>query len=35
MFHHLVVANDIFHNVVCWGSRVKAADANRVNKLIR
>jgi len=25
----------LFYAVVCWGSRVKAADANRLNKLIR
>jgi len=30
-----VVASVIFDAVVCWGSRVKAADANRINKLIR
>jgi len=29
------VASVIFYAVVCWGSRVKAADANRLNKLIR
>jgi len=33
MFYHSVVA--ILYNAVCWGSRVKAADANRLNKLIR
>jgi len=30
-----MVASVIFYAVVCWGSRVKAADANRLNKLIR
>jgi len=30
-----VVASVIFYAVVCWGSRVKAADAKRLNKLIR
>ncbi|KAK3534430.1 hypothetical protein QTP86_015221, partial [Hemibagrus guttatus] len=31
----LGVASIIFCAVVCWGSRVKTADANRLNKLIR
>jgi len=35
IFYHSVVASVIFYAVVCWGSRVKAADANRLNKLIR
>ncbi|KAK3558139.1 hypothetical protein QTP86_009861 [Hemibagrus guttatus] len=35
MFYHSVVASVIFCAVVCWGSRVKTADANRLNKLIR
>jgi len=35
MFSHWVVTSAIFYAVVCWGSRVKAADANRLNKLIR
>jgi len=35
MFYHLAVASITFYAVVCWGSRVKAADANRLNKLIR
>jgi len=35
MFYHLVVASIIFYAVVCLGNRVKAADANRLNKLIR
>jgi len=35
MFYHSVVASVIFYAVVCWGSRVKAADVNRLNKLIR
>ena len=34
-FYHSVVASLIFYAVVCWGSRVKAADANRLSKLIR
>ena len=28
MLYHSVVS------VVCWGSRLKAADANRLNKLV-
>ena len=35
MFYHSVVSSVIFYAVVCWGSRLKAADANRLNKLIR
>ncbi|KAK3560461.1 hypothetical protein QTP86_009621 [Hemibagrus guttatus] len=31
----LPLASGIFYSVVCWGSRVKMADANRLNKLIR
>ena len=34
MFYHSVVVSIIFHAAVCWGSRVKAADAYRLNKLI-
>ncbi|KAK3556816.1 hypothetical protein QTP70_021755 [Hemibagrus guttatus] len=34
MFYHSVVASVIFYPVVCWGSRVETADANRLNKLI-
>lgn len=30
MFYHSVLASA----VVCWGSRVRAADANKLNKLI-
>jgi len=35
IFYHSVVASVIFYAVVCWGSRVKAADASRLNKLIK
>ena len=35
IFYQSVVASVIFYVVVCWGSRVKAADTNRLNKLIR
>ena len=35
MFHDTVVASAFLFAVVCWGSRLKAADANRLNKLIR
>ncbi|KAI3351544.1 hypothetical protein L3Q82_020227 [Scortum barcoo] len=35
MFYHSVVSSVIFYAVVCWGSRLKTADTNRLNKLIR
>ena len=35
MFYHSVVATVIFYAAVFQGSRVKAADANRLNKLIK
>lgn len=35
MFYHSVVASVIFSAVVCWGSRLKAADTNIQNMLIR
>ncbi|KAL3067607.1 hypothetical protein OYC64_017352 [Pagothenia borchgrevinki] len=35
MFYDSVVASVILYAVVCWGSRLKATDANRLNKLIR
>ena len=35
MLYHSVVASVIYYAVVFWGSRVKAADADRLNKLIR
>lgn len=35
MFYHSVVSSVIFYAVVCWGSRVKTADANRLDKFIR
>lgn len=34
MFYHSVEANIIFYAVLCWCSRVKAANATRFNKLI-
>ncbi|KAI3362887.1 hypothetical protein L3Q82_001929 [Scortum barcoo] len=35
MFYHSVVSSIIFYTAVCWGSRLKTADTNRLNKLIR
>ena len=35
MFYESVVASAILFAVVCWGSRLRAADANRLNMLIR
>ena len=35
MFFESVVASTILLAVVCWGSRLRVADANRLNKLIR
>uniref|UniRef100_A0A1A8PFW7 Reverse transcriptase domain-containing protein n=1 Tax=Nothobranchius pienaari TaxID=704102 RepID=A0A1A8PFW7_9TELE len=35
MFYHSVLESVVFFAVVCWGSGVKIADANRLNKLIR
>ncbi len=35
MFYESVVASAIFFAIVCWGSGLKVADANRLNKLIR
>ena len=35
MIYKSVVASTILFAVVCWGSRLKVADANRLNKLIR
>ncbi|KAI3373330.1 hypothetical protein L3Q82_006624 [Scortum barcoo] len=34
-FYHSVVSSIIFYAAVCWGSRLKTADTNRLNKLIR
>ena len=34
MFYESVVASAILFAVVCWGSRLRVADANRLNKLI-
>ena len=35
MFYESVVASAILFAAVCWGSRLRVADANRLNKLIR
>ena len=35
MFYESVVASAILYAVVCWGSRLRVADANRLNRLIR
>ena len=35
MFYQSVVASAIFFGLVCWGSRLRAADANKINKIIR
>lgn len=35
MFYQSVVASVIFFAVVCWGQGIKAADANRLDKLIK
>ena len=35
MFYESVVASAFMYAAACWGSRLKAADANRLNKLIR
>lgn len=35
MVYQSVAASAIFFAVLCWGSRVRAVDANRINKLIR
>jgi len=35
MFRHSVVSSVTFYAVVCWGSRLKPADASRLNKLVR
>ena len=35
MFYESVVASAILYAVVCWGSRLRVADANRLNKLNR
>lgn len=35
MFYLAVVASTLFYLVVCGGSRLKAEDTNRVNKIIK
>ena len=34
IFYESVVASAILYAVACWGSRLRVADANRLNKLI-
>ena len=34
MFYQSVVASAIFFAVTCWGSGMKVADTNRLNKLV-
>ncbi|KAL6471887.1 hypothetical protein MHYP_G00205370 [Metynnis hypsauchen] len=35
IFYESVVVSAILYAVACWGSRLRVADANRLNKLIR
>jgi len=35
LFYESVVASAIFFVVTCWGSGLRVADTNRLNKLIR
>ena len=35
IFYKSVVASAILYAVACWGSRLRVADANRLDKLIR
>lgn len=35
MFYESVVASSVLFAVACWGSGLRVADANRLNKLIR
>ena len=35
MFNQSVVASSIFFAVVCWGSRLRAADANKISRIIK
>ena len=35
MFYQSVVASSLFFAVVCWGSRLRAADAGGINGIIR
>lgn len=35
MFYESVVSSAILFALVCWGSRLKVADSNRLNKVIR
>ncbi len=35
IFYQSVVASAIFFAVVCWGSRIRASDTNRLDKIIK
>ena len=35
MFYQSVVASTILFAVVCWGSRLRAADTNKISRIIR
>lgn len=35
MLYHSVVERVVFFAVVCWGRRLKAADAKRLKELIK
>lgn len=35
IFYESVVASAILYAVVCWGSKLRVVDNNRLNKLIR
>jgi len=35
MFYQSVVASAILFGLVYWGSRLRVADANKINKIIR
>ena len=35
MFYQSMIASAIFFAVVCWGSRLRAADARKISRIIR
>lgn len=35
MFYQSVVASAIFFGLVCWGNRLRAADTNKISRIIR
>lgn len=35
MFDKSVVASAVFFDVVCWGSRLRAEDTNKITRIIR